>query len=137
MTSWVTKTQGRHAGVNEHHHGTKDVTNIRHRVTTAQEIIAVTNVHLHHVTNVVIVTDEAETVMINVAIDLENVSGHDLGKTNGVTVQGHVTKSVANVLDRASVTIITNVITVTKITRMSFVITQSTEKRARKTSKLT
>ena len=133
-------------GVKELLRAKKDVTNIRHRVTIAQKITGVRSVHLHHVTNVVIVTDEAKSVTINVAIALETVSGHDRGMINDVTVQGHVMKSVANVLnrvtksvvivlDRVSVTIITNVITRTRITRTSFVITQSTEKRARNTSK--
>ena len=144
-------------GVKELLRAKKDVTNIRHRVTIAQKITGVTSVHLHLVTNVVIVTDEAKSVTINVAIALETVSGHDRGMINDVTVQGHVMKSVANVLNRvtksvvivldretksvvivlnrASVTIITNVITRTRITRTSFVITQSTEKRARNTSK--
>ena len=133
-------------GVKELLRAKKDATNIRHRVTIAQKTTGVTSVHLHLVTNVVIVTDEAKNVTINVAIALENVRGHDRGKINDVTVRGHVTKSVVNVLDRvtknvvivrdrASVTITTNVITRTRITRTSFVITQSTEKRARNTSK--
>ena len=133
-------------GVKELLRAKKDATNIRHRVTIAQKTTGVTSVHLHLVTNVVIVTDEAKNVTINVAIALENVRGHDRGKINDVTVRGHVMKSVANVLDRvtksvvivrdrASVTITTNVITRTRITRTSFVITQSTEKRARNTSK--
>jgi hypothetical protein len=154
-TSWVTKTLD--ANVNEPLHATKDVTNIRHRVTIGQETTGVTNVHLRRVTNGVIVMGEAKTVTINAAIAPENEKGHAREKTNDVTVQDHVMKSVvtvqdhgmksvaidqdhgmknvAIVLDRAIVTIITNEIIGTKITKMNFVITQNTGKRARNTSK--